>query len=1039
MNTGLRVEFTVSRERARRAAIVKRALRATPANPAVILCPQASVARGIERAIARDGAGAFALTVDWSRLLDALERASGLEGREAPHEATRVAWVEAALEAMRRDDPALAAALSVDPSAVARALVRSVDLVRSAGWLGETAVIERACATLEPAVAAPVRVHLALIAAGASAIERGLEETRSLDHVGRVTRWVRAEEKIVPRAWREVVVEGVDLLSPIERALLEALIANGVRVDVAPWVWGWNRPASRPMDDPDPPVNALDALARFPLGEQTDREDDASVIECYARDPDDEADAVAEWVASLDPEQRAKVSIAVAGEPGDGPRVLRALERHGVRGAWRGAVRATDVPLWSVVRSCVRLLWRGPDALDLATTLTAPGSGTWGSDRDRIVARLRSSRPARWSDVRATVIDSTDPEQHAFVSSDDDADRRVFDPARAEALETQRRSVLALVSELEGEVPMRELPVDLRVIRVRSLVQSALQRFANPQRIRVSVTDARAAAWWIASANAIREAMRAVLDSVGRDAWVLASNDPTPFLLRVERMLPALHDAVDDRRADRLRVLSDSDFSDERPETLVVLGFVKGRYPAAPASLAWLGATERRALASVADTALSEIPDEGLYAQILARNAHRLLSSPTARLVLVRPHRDAAGATNEPCATRADLLDAFNPSIAEARERRALAHVRAVLAPIRESAARARRALVARMGAGLDEATLAAVERFADEHPSDAALFAARLAPSRDFAIASALRPVLDKPAYSPTDLELATKCAFAFATRSVLGLRWLPLASGPRWGPRALLGAAQRSLRALEASDGDVDRALDVAMEHEDAKGATLETAGARRVLRTFVQRFGVQRKRWKARELAAPPSASTAGREPSAEDAVTIDLGCEHAAAPKSIRVRADVARVESVADGEAQRALVVDLRVGRLVDDQARASLGVGAASAVLPVIASVQYGVAVDAMATVSLDRADTRVVARDGTFGVEPEQDASLTRLATEAKRRFAAVFDRIADGSEPIAPHDHERRAALVDAGIRTCEGCPSRLLCRFDLRGERS
>jgi hypothetical protein len=1033
MNTGLRVEFTVARERARRAAIVKRALRATPSSPAVVLCASPAVARSVERSIASEG-GAWVTVIDWPRLMDALERAAGLERMEAPHEATRVLWVERSLEALRREDRALSAALSVDPSSVARALLRSADIVRAAFWRGEQAIVEEACAALERAVEAPVRAHLELISCAASAVERGLREARLLDGIARMRRWIECDSRVLPPSWRELYVDGADYLSPIERAVLEALADAGARVDVAPWVWGWRRTAARPADDPTPPESSLEALARFPLGEQVES-DDGRVVECSARDPEDEANAVAEWVASLPESERARVAIAVPGALGDGPRVLRALERFGARGAWKGSVSATVVPLWGVVRSAVRLAWRGPDALDLATVLSSPGSGTWGSDRDRIVARLRAGRDHRWSDVRAAVIECTDPAEHAFASVDEGSER-VFDPARAAALEQQRKSVLALINELEGEAPFREVSHELRVHRLRTLVHSVLQRFANAQRIRASVRDARASAWWVASASAIRDAMRAVLEGVEREPAVLASRDPTPLLLRVERMLPALADGVDHRRADRVRVVSESDPCDERPAILVVLGFARGRYPAEGGSTPWLGSVERAALGRSSIAALSELPDEGVFAQIAQRNTQRLLASPTERLVLVRPHRDGAGSTLEPCSTRAVLLDAFAPSVAAMLERRALSHVRSVLTPLSETVAARRRRIAARVGEGLDDEALALIDEFARAHPEPAMLFEARLAPSRDFAVASALRPLLDKPEYSPADLELATKCAFAFATRSVLRLRWLPLAAGPKWGPRALMIAAHRAVRALDASDGDVERALDVAMEHDEAKGASLEAAGARRVLRSFVRRFGLQRKRWKATEIAVPRSSDSAGEKSDEGSSVEIDLPCEHPSAPKRVRVRAEVARVEQIEDGPSRRAVIVDLRMGKLEDEQARRILGVGAASAVLPAVVEKQYGVEVDALATVSLQRADTKVVAREGAFG-EGATDASLTAVAAEAKRRFSVVFDAIAAGDAPVLPHDHARRAALETAGIRSCEGCPSRLLCRFDMQGE--
>jgi hypothetical protein len=351
------------------------------------------------------------------------------------------------------------------------------------------------------------------------------------------------------------------------------------------------------------------------------------------------------------------------------------------------------------------------------------------------------------------------------------------------------------------------------------------------------------------------------------------------------------------------------------------------------------------------------------------------------------------------------------------------------------------------VGAGLDGSSLDALARHLEDSPEDHELFSSRLSPSRDFAIAGVLTPLLASATYSPSDLELSTKCRFAFATRAVLGLRWLSLGTAEAWGPRALLGAAQRAVRALDADPSDVDRAVNSAIEAEDAHAPTLDTAGARRVLRAFVRRFGAQRKRWKAAELTPPeasaPVASNGGAAPAADATpVTIELPCEHPSAPRALSVRGDVARFERVDDDGSARHLVVDLRLGRVDGDDKRRALGVGASSAVLPAVAAARFGVVPDGLATVSLNRADTALLAIDGAFcssdgGVTRSPDDSLTAVAREAKQRFSVVFDAIAEGVEPVAPHDHARRDALVEAGIRSCEGCPSRLLCRFDLPGE--
>ncbi|MBL8680978.1 MAG: PD-(D/E)XK nuclease family protein [Myxococcales bacterium] len=1030
MTYGPRVEFTVARERARREAIVKRAARATVGVSSTVLCPDAATARAIERALSRGG-GAWVSVWDWDLLLDALESSSGLAKKIAPHEATRLAWVEAALATM--DDTALARAMSVDPSAVSRALLRAADAVRACGY-DETSVtvVDEACGGLDPRLEPLVRKHLSLVDAGVRAIEAGFAASATLDRIGRIRRLNAFSELRVPRGLKELVVDGVDLVSPIERGLLEALVARGVRVDVAPWVHGWGRPSPRPTDADHLPESGLEALGRFPSGDQCPNDDD-SIVECFARDPDEAADAVAAWVSTLAPEARSSVAIAVSGAAGDGPRVLRALERYGVEGSYRGALSVPSVPLWNVLRASLRLLWRGPSVLDLAAITSAPGSGTWGGDRDRIVARLRSSRPKLWSDVRAAVIDCTDPAQHAYVLRDGAGPgERVFDPDRAAALESQRRSVLALIAVLEGESPFSALDPPARLARVRAVTEHCVDRFANAQRIQASVRDGRAASLWVAAASAIRAATTAVLDALEREPSVLSTLDPTPLLLRIERMLPSISDAVRERRGDVVRVVNDGDRLDDRPEVLVVLGFVARLFPRPSSPIAWLGSTERAALAKVRHpSTLGELPEEGLVSQLASRDTHRLFASPTRRLVLVRTDRSADGSTTAVSSTRADVLDAYVSSVSEQRERRALEHVRVAL-DSSATAAAAKRALVGRVGSAvncLDESVVEELERHLERAPEDHALFAARLAPSRDFAIASALRESLATSTYSPADLELATKCRFAFATRAVLGVRWLPLAQGPRFGPRGLLRDAHAALRVLDAYEGDVDRAIDAAMTHE-AKGDALEAAGARRVLRGFVRRFAAQRAKWKATEIPV------AKAEEGASDAVSIELGCEHPAAPKAVSVRAEIDRVERVIDGEHERVVLVDVRMGRLDSDEARSTLGLGAASAVLPAVAEARIGRAVDAVAAVSLNRGDMRVVGRDGSPAAG-DGERSLTTAAREAKRRFAVVFDAIAAGDEPVAPHDRERRAALVAAGVRSCEGCPSRLLCRFDLPGE--
>ncbi len=360
--------------------------------------------------------------VDWDRLAHALDDALGLPFGAAPDETERALAIERALDARAAAHPDLAHPLRSDPFGVALALLRVVDTLRLHNWRGVTPRFDAS-----DRAARLVASHVSLLGELARELEAQLVARGQLDTIARLRRAIPAIAKGAQLPFTALVVEGTERLAPLERDVLMALRERGVDVDVAPWVEGWSHATPVADDVFEEATTLLHALDRGAKGVSVSGRGVAAV---RARDPHDEAEQVARWIAECvargaRPEDFA---VHVSAESGALDRVRRALARYEVAGHGVGVSPVRQSVPWQVLRASVRLGWRGVDVVDLATVLSAPGSGIWGSDRDWLCAQLRKDVPTSW---KARARHAPPRHRGAREGAREDRRRRRGDGARA--------------------------------------------------------------------------------------------------------------------------------------------------------------------------------------------------------------------------------------------------------------------------------------------------------------------------------------------------------------------------------------------------------------------------------------------------------------------------------------------------------------------------------------------------------------------------------------------------------------------------------
>lgn len=1022
--------FTPARERARRVRSAEALRGGSMASPVWLLCPDASLRQELLNAVAARGGGFFR-AVDWSMLAEGLDPRLGLPFAAPVDETERVLAVERTLYARARGRDGLRASLAADPFGVASALLRVVDLLRAHGWRGEVPEVDPG----DP-VSAVTAEHVDTLRALRDALESQLHARGQLDLVGRLRRAAAALAAGRSSGVVALVVEGVDRFDPTQRALLRGLRATGCRVDVAPWVLGWDAVGTGDEEGAAPTL--LAALERG--ARRAENEADDSVVALRPRDVGEEAWFIARYIAErvARGDDAADFAVSVQGAVA-ADRVRRALTRWGISssGASRVAVRST--PLWQMVRAGVRLGWRGPHPVDLATVLAAPGAGVWGGDRDRLVAALRRTAPTSWKGVRDVVrevltLDEA-PDGEGVIPED---------PARQRRLEEARQRVGALVDLFEQHGPfVRHAAVD-RAKLLQGIVDALRERFVDSDRFSESVVDPRDQTAWLLAAKAIDGALRVELARIVERNTPLSADDPSGFLAAAESLLGEVEEDLSPPRDEGVAVLDGHASARRRPGTLLVTGFVRGAHPSAPPARLLLDEEERAAVnASLPSEDALPTPDED---RALAwRQTQRLLALPTSQLVLLAPMRAPDGAGTDPSLTWTELLDRMPPASRAARMREGIAPaatwLSAAMGPP-QSARAWRDDAVRALGRGDLAAARSLSRELLREDPAARDFFVARLRPERQFEVGDLVRGRLSEVVFGARDLESAMTCRYRFLADSLLGLRAHRYARNTDVGPAERTRAVRAALRRVDAhlaaegrvSDDDIDLAIDQAVVPLGVSLARDEEL--RRATRAAVQRYLNVRRAWSLRD---------GDDAPEDDGPVEFDLPLDDG---RRLRARATAPRLERGDDG----VMMVDFTL-RSLDGAARLrDLGLDVDAVLAPMAAATRGADAPHAYLRFSLAKPVADALAGRAAAVVDEkvaplETALTATAVRVERVRRLEDHRDRVLhelttafgdmDRDDALyAPHDAQEFERLHDGGARTCDRCDVSLACRFRLAG---
>ncbi len=1071
MSTQPAVAFSPANERARLARLVALLREGTLREPAWLLCPREPLRVALEDRVARAGGG-FVRLVDWEHLARALDDALELPFAATPDETERALAVERALAARASANPDLADPLRSDPFGVALGLLRVVDTLRLHRW---RALPSPAPHASDDRASRLVAAHVELLGHVLRELESQLAARASLDTIARLRRALGALRPGVALPFRRLLVEGIDRLCPLERDVLLAMRACGVAVDVAPWVDGWPHAfegSQETSSAADVSTNLLDALD---AGARACARDDGSVVAVRVQDPHDEAEHVARWIAERvargeDPEDFA---VHLSAEAGALDRMRRALARYGVAGNGVGSTPVRQSVPWQVLRASVRLGWRGVDVVDLATVLSAPGSGIWGSDRDWLCAQLRKEVPTTWPQVREVLHRATDvtakapppapeatgDEGDVAVLALDDAPAATVDAVRQKQLDEVRARVEELLAVWELEGPFARVAAGERLGALARIVKATLNRFMVPMRFSEAIEDPRTQTAWIAAAQSITAACKAAMERLERSQHALPPHAPGVFLGTTESLLGATLDAPTPARAEGVALLVEDPFPARRPRVLVVTGFHRGRFPSPVGRPLVLGPLERDHLAAQGGD-LAALPTEAELGALAQRETARALALATERLVLCAPRRTAAGDEVEVSLAWRDLLARLPEGAREDRERKGIPSVRAWLRSEFGDAPRTQRAraldAIAVLGAGRTDDAVALATPLAAESRVMRDLFAARFRPEMRFDVGDLVREQLTTAVFTPRSLETMLKCRYSFLTGALLGLKPLHLARSPSItaADRArVTRAALRSLDAVAASgraptDDDAANALQAAIEAEipwaERGDARLSLDDLRRTVSAFLRRYLELRAAWKL---------DFANDAPAKPDAKSVKLALPSARVP-SVNLMPVNPRVETFyasAEGEAASSVVMDLKLGSTAPMTALRDAGFDLDAALVPrILAAQREGGDVTAFVRLSLAKPDGEVLARattqSGANG--PYETSATTTLVTidrmrpldqfgeSALRRVGETLEALMDDDADYAPHDEARKLELEAVGARTCEYCAMRLGCRFKMAG---
>ncbi len=1005
--------FTPAREEARVDALLTTARTRGLDGPLWLLCPHEGRRGALLDRLARAGGG-WIQPLDWHGLLDLLELRLGRASRARLAPVDRVLAVESALELAATRDPALASALRGNALAVAHAVADVVDALRLHGWDGSLP------ATTDRVASA----HLDVL----SRVTRALEDHLDADGSTDLPRRLAALAGVSPRpALRGVVlwVEGIDRVAPRERRALDLAAACGATISLPPWI-------DAPDQVPEPSSTAPSLLAALRDGAARTPTDDGSLAWHRPADPQDEAEVVASIVeAHLAAGGRPEDVVVVCGsEGGAWPRVARALDRWGLPWNGGGSLPVQQTPLWQIVRASLRLAWNGPDAIDLATVLTAPGSGIFGTERDHFLSQLRRKVPSTWAEVRALLAESTAVDETTTAPSDETAERR----SRGEQI---RKRVGALLSAWEAAGPLQKHSADQRADALPAVFERAVAPFLDAEAIARSVRDPRAQAAWIAAADAIRPAMELVrrrLASAPHRARRLF--DVERLLADLEASFPALRDGAPSPRRDGVALVGEDAWRCEHPVVLVVTGFVRGRYPRSPTPTLLLGAAERALLATLSAD-LAALPDEETLHALARRATLRVLSSPRRRLVCLSPRRTADGHRAEAALALRDLLDRLPPSAS------------VVSPPVASEAPRARAAeAIRRLGRGDVTGATAVAADLAHADLAWRDLFAARFLPDATFDVGDVAKALLRAREHDASDLESLLGCHYRYLVTSLLDLRAAPIQREARLNESVRHAVGRDLIARLDAALAATATVAPATVDGAVAEAVQLHAPWSRRDdLRDDRRRLLEDARDLAAHYLEIRRALGSVTPEAPPEKPETRALLSLPDGSPVTVRMPVATTLRVTVAGGETAPVLV-QLTRQRATTLAARRDVGLDVDAALLAQLPADGAGVVlrmnlgrhgVDGMVAEGSPAAAAALESLVASAGRSDWITAAQLSLDDHVVATNARITEALAVVDAPkgtFAPIDRDRAESLDRVRALPCSRCEARLGCRVGLPG---
>lgn len=1002
--------FTPAREAARVDALVAAARSRGLDGPLWLLCPHEGRRGALLDRLARAGGG-WIHPLDWHGLLDLVEQRLARPSLPLLSPIDRLLTIEAALEFAAVHDRPLAHALRGDALQVARAVGEVVDHLRLHGWDG----------AVPPADAQGVaRAHLTILGRVIRALDAHLDAVGATDLPRRLAALLGASSRPALRGVL-IWVEGAERLSPLERHTLSLAAACGASVSLPPWI-------DRADDAIDPTATADTLREALRTGAGRAASDDGALRLLTTPDVHAEAEAVASIVAAhLESGGRPEdVTVVCGPEAGAWPRVARALDRWGLPWNGGGVLPAQLTPLWQVVRASLRLAWNGPDAVDLATALTAPGSGIFGSDRDYFLSVLRRLVPTTWGDVRGLLEEST-------AARDDEEDPVEAEARRARG-EKIRKRVGQLIDCWEAAGPLHRRSPDERADALPAVFDGAVLPFLDPESIARSVRDPRALATWLAAADAVRGSLdvaRRRIASRSHRAGRLFDVDR--LLTDLEGAFPVLRDGAPAARRDGVSLVGEDAWACDRPALLIVTGFIRGRFPRTPAPTLLLGPAERALLAGVSAD-LSALPDETTHHALARRATLRLLSSAGDRLDLLAPHRTVGGDVTELSLALRDLLD------------RLPADTDPAAATLSFVAPRARAAAAIEL-LGRGEVADAIDEGAALAHDDVAwrDLFAARFRPDADFSIGAAAGPLLRGRTHHAGDLESLATCHYRYLMTALLDLRGAPLRRRPRINESTRQAVAREVLTRLDADFASHPAVPPERVEAAIADALQQHAPWSRRPDQHAERaRLADDARDLATRYLEIRRTLSGAALEAAPDEGEVRPLLSLPDGSPVLVRLPA-TPTLRVTGEGGAVTPVLVQLTRQRTRSLASRRDVGLDVDGALLAEAPAGGAGVVL----RVNLDQALVDLMRAEGApesvvdvlTGGAPHSDwsakaqLSLDEHAAASRARWTEALATV-DANATFAPLDPDRAASLDKVRALPCSRCEARLGCRVGLRG---